>query len=55
MHLAGKAITGVSVDPATADLSARFEGDVRLDVFNYSAGYEGWHINLRQNMVERGS
>lgn len=45
-QLAGKAITSVSIDPETADLTVRFEGNVRLDAFNYSAGYEGWHINL---------
>ena len=45
-HLAGKAITGVAIDPETADLTVRFEGNVRLDAFNYSAGYEGWQINL---------
>jgi hypothetical protein len=42
----GRAITNVSIDPETADLAVRFEGSVRLDAFNYSAGYEGWHINL---------
>jgi hypothetical protein len=44
--LAGKAITKVSVDAETADLSIHFDGEVRLDAFNHSAGYEGWQINL---------
>ena len=44
--LAGRQIVGIAVDDETADLSIRFEGAVRLDAFNYSAGYEGWHINL---------
>jgi hypothetical protein len=44
--IAGRSITQVSIDTETADLCLRFEGSVRLDTFNYSAGYEGWHINL---------
>jgi hypothetical protein len=44
--LGGKPITEVRVDPQTADLTIQFDGGVRLDVFNHSAGYEGWHINL---------
>ncbi len=41
-----KVIVGVAVDPETADLSIRFEDAVRLDAFNYSAGYEGWQVSL---------
>ncbi|MGO4741077.1 hypothetical protein AB4099_31445 [Bosea sp. 2KB_26] len=41
-----KVIVGVAVDRETADLSIRFEDAVRLDAFNYSAGYEGWQVNL---------
>ena len=44
--LNGKAIIGVSVDKETADLTIQFDKGVRIDAFNYSAGYEGWQINL---------
>ena len=44
--LAGKAIRKVAIDAQTADLTIEFAGGARLDVFNYSAGYEGWQINL---------
>ena len=44
--LDGRAITKLTVDSETADLSIPFDGNVRLDAFNNSAGYEGWQINL---------
>lgn len=44
--LHGNVITGITINAETADLSLQFEGDIRLDAFNYSAGYEGWQINL---------
>ena len=44
--LNGHPISGVTIDGETADLSIRFGEAIRLDAFNYSAGYEGWHINL---------
>ena len=44
--LSGKTIEKVTVDPETADLGLHFESGVRLEAFNYSAGYEGWQIIL---------
>jgi hypothetical protein len=44
--LAGKAILRAEVDRQTADLILHFEAGARMDVFNYSAGYEGWQANL---------
>lgn len=45
-HLRNEAITKVEVHPQTADLSIHFGAALRLEAFNYSAGYEGWQINL---------
>lgn len=42
----GQSITMVLVTPDTADLSIYFGNDLRLDAFNNSCGYEGWHISL---------
>jgi len=39
--LSGKPVLDGRIDEATADLCINF-GDVRLDVFNDSSGYEGW-------------
>lgn len=44
--LVGNAITGITINAETADLSLQFGGNVRLEAFNHSAGYEGWQINL---------
>jgi len=44
-----KRVQTLNVDRATADLRVEFEGGVRLDVFNNSAGYEGWNGNFALN------
>lgn len=44
--IASQSITSVSIDRQTADLVIHFGDAVRLDTFNNSCGYEGWHINL---------
>lgn len=36
----------LDADELTADLRIVFEGGVRLDIFNNSAGYEGWQAYL---------
>jgi len=35
-----------TVSDITADLSIDFGDDIRLEVFNNSAGYEGWVLNV---------
>ena len=40
--LRGQAIMKAFVDRETGDLAVLFRQDLRLDVFNNSAGYEGW-------------
>lgn len=47
--LADKRVEALTVDRATADLRVEFEGGIRLDVFNNSAGYEGWNGNFALN------
>jgi hypothetical protein len=44
--IASRSITSLSIDIQTADLAIHFGDAVRLDAFNNSSGYEGWHINL---------
>jgi hypothetical protein len=44
--LGGRPIARAEVDRQTADLALHFGSAIRLDVFNYSAGYEGWHAIL---------
>ncbi len=39
---AGATVTSVKVDQTTADLCLGFSNGLRLDLFNNSAGYEGW-------------
>lgn len=41
-HLGSKAITAVTLDRETADLTLHFDAGTRIDVFNNSRGYEGW-------------
>ena len=43
--IGARPISGISIDPGTADLVLRFGADVRLDAFISSIGYEGWHIS----------
>ncbi len=35
------------MDIKTADIQIRFEGDLRLEVFNNSSGYEGWNAAVQ--------
>ncbi|RSV19360.1 hypothetical protein CA236_04855 [Sphingomonas sp. ABOLG] len=49
--IGSRSITGVSVDSQTADLTVHYGIARRLDAFNNSCGYEGWHISLP---AERG-
>jgi len=43
--LHGQKIVGVELDRDTADLRLVFDG-ARLDFFNNSSGYEGWHASV---------
>ena len=40
--LSGRRVAAFDVDARTADLRITFDGEVRLEMFNYSSGYEGW-------------
>jgi hypothetical protein len=40
--LEGKTVESARIDETTADLCITFAGDIRVDVFNDSSGYEGW-------------
>jgi hypothetical protein len=40
--LGGRRVTSFDVDARTADIRIEFEGDLLLEVFNNSSGYEGW-------------
>ena len=40
--LRGRVVLRASIDRETADLTLQFDGGPRLDVFNNSAGHEGW-------------
>jgi hypothetical protein len=40
--LGGKTITSAILDRQTADLILQFDSATRIDIFNNSAGYEGW-------------
>lgn len=44
--IGSNSITGMSIDSQTADLTVHFGNVLRLDAFNNSCGYEGWHISL---------
>ena len=44
--ISGKAITRLSINEETADLSLHFGDAARLDLFNHSMAYEGWDIAL---------
>jgi hypothetical protein len=43
--LKGKAITAVTLDQETADLTLHFGAATRIDVVNNSMGYEGWQAS----------
>jgi hypothetical protein len=40
--LNGQIVESARIDEATADLCLTFAGNIRVDVFNDSSGYEGW-------------
>jgi hypothetical protein len=40
----------VAIQEPTSDLVIQFAEGVRLDVFNNSSGYEGWHYSDRQGL-----
>jgi hypothetical protein len=46
--LGQQSVVTVEADEVTADLRITFEGGLRLDLFNQSAGYEGWQAHLDQ-------
>ena len=48
--LGKKTVVSVDIDRVTSDLSIQFTDDLRIDVFNSSAGYEGWHYSDRQGL-----
>jgi hypothetical protein len=41
--LDGRRVASVEVALDTADICLRFDDGTRLDIFNHSSGYEGWH------------
>lgn len=47
----GKPVESVRIDETTADLSITFSGDMRLDLFNDSSGYEGWTFADRSGLM----
>jgi len=42
----GRRVRALEIDRTTADLCVHFDGDVRLDVFNNSSGYESWRAQF---------
>jgi hypothetical protein len=44
--IGGFALTSLSVDRSTADVTFSFENGSRVDVFNNSMGYEGWQAGF---------
>jgi len=44
--LAGKSVTAVSVNEETADIVLDFGPGLRLEVFNFSASFEGWNAEF---------
>lgn len=47
--LAGRRVVSFDVDAKTADIRIAFEGDVRLEMFNNSSGYEGWSAAVQKD------
>ncbi|MEQ1784159.1 MAG: hypothetical protein ABMA14_22610 [Hyphomonadaceae bacterium] len=45
--LGGRRVISFDVDIKTADIQIRFEGDLLLEVFNNSSGYEGWNAAVQ--------
>jgi hypothetical protein len=44
--LYGQKVRAIELDEQTADLRVVFDGGARLDFFNKSCGYEGWHATV---------
>jgi hypothetical protein len=42
--LGSRRVNSVSLALKTADLEIAFEGDILLNVFNHSSGWEGWNM-----------
>ncbi len=40
----GRRVRAFDVDARTADLRISFEGELSLEVFNNSSGFEGWNV-----------
>jgi hypothetical protein len=49
--LKGLTIEAADIDRETADLCLKFSGDVRIDTFNDSSGYEGWNYADRLGVM----
>jgi hypothetical protein len=47
--LVGKQVTAVRIDPVSADLRVVFGENAILELFNNSAGYEGWNAVAVRN------
>lgn len=43
--LEGRRLVSLELDRVTADLRLYFDGETRLDVFNYSSATEGWDVD----------
>lgn len=53
--LEGATVERVLVDTVTSDLAVWFSNGLRLDVFNNSIGYEGWHASFgKSSMIALG-
>jgi hypothetical protein len=48
--LAEKTVDSLQIDGLTSDLTIQFTGDVRIDIFNNSSGYEGWNYHGRNGL-----
>jgi hypothetical protein len=44
----------VSITELTADVVVEFDGGTRLEIFNNSAGYEGWNCVLKSGLQAIG-
>lgn len=45
--LDGRRVVSFNLDERTADIQVMFEGDLRLELFNNSGGYEGWSAGVK--------
>jgi hypothetical protein len=48
--LEGKIVESVKIHDVTSDLTIQFTGDLRLEVFNNSSGYDGWQYGNRDGL-----